>query len=283
LLVTVFNKDSGLYEVMDQVAAIPHLRQPKSTADALYKQAPLFRSSLQLTGDELALDIGASFELARNKTMKRVRQKSAENGSSGDDITDYARGSIMIGHWKQVEALRQRTSPVQNDGVIKIAGNRLVYYMDNFAEPLGNGMRRLMQKYDVTNDNEQHQICEIQARVEAMRAAEKLTHRIYEMKRDFTQLAVQLTDSDPKLAAHLKTMAGHCADLIKPIHDLEAMRNGYDVLITVPYDPATAPSPNNPILQMLMNERRAAAQLKPILEMTSPPRRNATTFTPGLN
>ena len=271
MLVTVFNKSTGLYETVPQGNALAHVRQlPSAGLVDLHGRAVSFRAPLTAAGDELAHDIGASFVLAKNKTMLRLKDKVIENGSDGHDITDFVRGSIMINHWKQVEALCRRIDPAQNTGVIEIAGSTLVLFKDNFAEPLKNGMRRVMQKYDVANDNQDHHICEIQARVAAMKAAEDLTHRIYTLQRSFTRTAAQLGDSDFKLSQRLNILAQHCHDLIKPIHDLEAMRLGYDVLITTPYDPATAPSPRNPILKFLMRDPETSAQLMPIFRMQGP-------------
>lgn len=281
MLVTVFNKNANRYELMTKVAAIPHLRQPAGLQQ-LHDSADTFRDPLQLTGEELARDIGGTFVLAANKTLSSLQRKSGLHATEGEDITDYVRGSVMIGHWKQVEALRKHTQPDPGSGSpIIIAGNQLVCYMDNFAVPLENGMRRMMQKYDVANDNDDHQICEIQGRVAAMKEAEDLTHRIYRMKREFTRLANEVSASDHKLSYRLNMLAMHCQDLIKPIHDLEAMRHGYDVLITEPYDRATAPSPNNPILKILMREKDAAAQLQPILKMASDPKMTAKTYVFG--
>jgi hypothetical protein len=287
LLVTVFNRDSGLYEVMPQSKAFVHVRQPgfTSLADS-YAIAGTFRDPLTVTGQELAHDIGADFMLADNKSMGRLEEKAYENGTNGFDITDFARGSLMIGHWKQVEKLRRRTDPGQNTGIVDVAGAELVFYQDNFARPLGNGMRRMLQKYDVTNDNQQHQICEIQARVAAMKAAEDLTHKLYKMKRDFKRTADQILGTDPKLATKLYALSAHCADLIKPIHDLQAMRHGYDVLIDGEYDPATAPSAKNPVLKLLMRDAAASEQLKPLLQMVGEPKRMAKTitgFNPSMN
>ncbi len=271
MLVTVFNKSAGFYEILPQGQAVAHLRQPQSAGLVdLHGRALSFREPLKATGDELAHDIGASFVLAGNKSMSRLQEKAVENGSDGDDITDFVRGSIMITHWKQVEELCKRIDPAQNNGVIDVAGSMLVMFKDNFAEPLKNGMRRVMQKYDVSNDNQDHHICEIQARVAAMKDAEDLTHRIYNLQRSFTRNAAQLAATDPKLAQRLTILAQHCHDLIKPIHDLEAMRLGYDVLITTPYDPATAPSPKNPVLKILMRDADASAQLQPIFKMNGP-------------
>ena len=271
MLVTVFNKNTGLYETLPQGHALVHLRQlPSEGLVDLHGRAVSFREPLKATGDELARDIGASFVLARNKSMSRLEEKAVENGSDGHDITDFVRGSIMINHWKQVEELCKRIDPAQNTGVIKVAGNTLVLFKNNFAEPLKNGMRRVMQKYDISNDNQDHHICEIQARVAAMKAAEDLTHRIYTLQRSFTRTAAQLSESDFKLSQRLNILAQHCHDLIKPIHDLEAMRLGYDVLLETPYDPATAPSPKNPVLKILMRDANASAQLMPIFKMHGP-------------
>lgn len=288
MLVKIFNDKSKAYESVADATSALYLRQPVRGVEVLHGLAMSFRDPLRATGDELANDIGASFVLASNKSLTRLREKSFENDSDGDDITDYVRGSIMIQHWKQVESLRKLTQPEEGGGAIEIAGNRLVYYADNFASPLENGMRRLMQKYDIpvisrdgANDNTRHHIGEIQARVEAMKDAEDLTHRIYRMKREFKRMAKELMTADPALSHRLTVMANHCQDLIKPIHDLEAMRHGYDVLITEPYDPATTPTPNNPILKILMREKGPAAQLQPILKMTYNPRRNGTNFILG--
>ncbi|HTK84436.1 MAG TPA: hypothetical protein VL625_05060 [Patescibacteria group bacterium] len=282
MLVTVFNKNTSHYEKVGEGKALPHLRQPFSGIEQLHEVAPLFRDPLRVTGEELAHDIGASFVLAKNKTLQRLQDKSEEEASNGDTITDYVRGSIMIGHWKQVEALRKLIEPTEGGDAIEIAGNRLIYYVDNFAEPLKNGMRRVMQKYDIAaNDNAGHHVGEIQARVAAMQDAEALTHRIYRMKRDFNRFAAKFSATDYRLAHRMALLAGYCGDLIKPIHDLEAMRHGYDVLLTIPYDRAMAPNPNNPILKILMREHDAAAQLQPILKMAHDPKMTAKTYIIG--
>jgi hypothetical protein len=271
VLVTVFNKSSSRYETVPQGKALEHVRQPQASGLVdLHGRALSFREPLTATGSELAHDIGASFVLAENKTMARLEDKVVEDGGDGHQITDFVRGSIMINHWKQVEELCRRIDPAQNTGLIDVAGNTLVLFKDNFAEPLKNGMRRVMQKWDVSNDNQDHHICEIQARVGAMKAAEDLTHRIYTLQRDFTRKAIQLSATDAKLSQRLTILAQHCHDLIKPIHDLEAMRLGYDVLIATPYDPSTAPSPKNPVLKILMRDAQASAQLMPIFRMQGP-------------